>query len=53
MKTKAGQRGSYGDGKKLNTEGTEFGHRGHREENEPVIYTRGSLMEAIRSEMTS
>src|ERR1700676_2771455 len=32
MKTKAGQRGSYGDGKKLNTEGTEFGHRGHREE---------------------
>jgi hypothetical protein len=32
MKTKAGQRGSYGDGKKINTEGTEFGHRGHREE---------------------
>jgi hypothetical protein len=32
MKTKAGQGGSYGDGEKINTEGTEFGHRGHREE---------------------
>jgi hypothetical protein len=31
MKTKSGQRGAC-DGKKLNAEGTEVGHRGHEED---------------------
>jgi hypothetical protein len=37
----------------FNTERAEFRHRGHREEKNGVIYTRGSLVEVFRSEIPS